>query len=441
LTAAWNALPQPADLAKLARSMSEASLQAAAAPESLAALFRQRSFVLFWTSRFLTVLGVQAQGVTIAWQVYALARHNGESVEKSALLLGLVGLAQFLPLFALSLVAGDAADRHDRRRIIVLCLIAEIVCVGALAGLSLAGVTAFWPIFALAMVFGAARAFFNPASTALAPSLVPQALLPRAVAWNSLSWQGASIAGPALGGLLCAISPAASYLVVSVLYLAAIGAILLARVRTRQTRHTASRIELMKEGLSYVWRQKIVFGSISLDLVAVLLGGATALLPVFAKDILHVGPQGFGVLRASQAGGAAVVALWLAMHPIRRSAGIRMFAGVALFGLATVVFALSRSMALSMIAMALLGGGDMISVFVRQSLVQIVTPDPMRGRVAAVSTLFIGASNELGEFESGVAARLLGPVGAALFGGVGALAATGLWAKLFPELRKTDRLA
>jgi MFS family permease len=426
-------------LTKLERSMSELSLNEASAPQSLAALFRQRAFLLFSTSRFLTVLAAQAQGVTIAWQVYAVARRSA-SVEKSALLLGMVGLAQFLPLFALSLVAGDTADRHDRRSIIKVCLLAEIACVGALAAMTFGGLAAFWPIFAMAIVFGAARAFFNPASTALAPTLVPAALLPRAIAWNSLSWQGASIAGPALGGLLCAISPGVSYAVVAVLYAAAIAAIALVRAKTPQTRHTASRIALMKEGLAYVWRQKIVFGSISLDLVAVLLGGATALLPVFAKDILHVGAQGFGLLRAAPAIGAAIVAAWLAAHPIRRAAGLKMFAGVGLYGLATVVFALSRSMALSMICLALLGGGDMISVFVRQSLVQIVTPDPMRGRVAAVSTLFIGASNELGEFESGVAARLLGPVLAALVGGVGALIAVGVWAKLFPDLRRANRL-
>ena len=426
------------DLTKLQRSMSQSSLPAAA-PESLASLLRQRAFVLFWTSRFLTVLAAQAQGVTIAWQVYALARRSA-NVEQSALLLGMIGLAQFLPLFALSLVAGDTADRHDRRSIVMVCLVAEIVCVGALAALSVTGAAAFWPILALAVVFGAARAFFNPASTALAPTLVPPALLPRAIAWNSLSWQGASIAGPALGGLLCAISPTASYLAVAGLYAAAIAALMFVRAKTVQVRHTASRIALMKEGLAYVWRQKIVFGSISLDLVAVLLGGATALLPVFARDILHVGAPGFGVLRASPAIGAAIVAAWLAAHPIREKAGLKMFAGVALYGVATVVFALSHSMLLSIIALALLGAGDMISVFVRQSLVQIVTPDPMRGRVAAVSTLFIGASNELGEFESGVAARLLGPIWAALFGGIGALIATGVWAKLFPDLRKADRL-
>jgi MFS family permease len=420
--------------------MSDSPIPQAAAPESLAALFRQRAFLLFWVSRVLTVLAIQAQGVTIAWQVYAMARRSAD-VETSAFLLGMIGLAQFLPLFALSLVAGDAADRHDRRRILALCLGAEIVCVGAFIALTLEGVTAFWPIFLLAIAFGASRAFFGPASTALAPSLVPAPLLPRAIAWNSLGWQSASIAGPALGGLLCAISPAVSYIVSGTLYAAAILALAPVRTLTAQVRHTASRAALIKEGLAFVWRQKIVFGSISLDLVAVLLGGATALLPVFARDILHVGAQGYGLLRAAPAVGAAMMAVRLAAHPIRRHAGVKMFLGVAVFGLATAVFALSRNMVLSMVALAVLGAGDMISVYVRATLAQIVTPDPMRGRVAAVSTLFVGASNELGEFESGVAARLLGPVLAALFGGLGALAATGLWAKLFPALRQADRLS
>ena len=238
-----------------------------AAPEGLAALLRQRAFVLFWASRFLTVLGAQAQGVTIAWQVYALARLNA-GVEQSALMLGLIGLAQFLPLFALSLFAGDTADRHDRRTIVVICLVVEIACVSALAVMTRLGAAAFTPIFALAVVFGAARAFFNPASTAMAPTLVSRELLPRAIAWNSLSWQAASIAGPAVGGLLCAISPAVSYGVIAVFYLVSILCILPVRAHVPQVRQTASRIVLMKEGLSYVWRQKIVFGSISLDLVA-----------------------------------------------------------------------------------------------------------------------------------------------------------------------------
>ncbi len=420
--------------------MPDSSPAPPAEPESLAALMRQRGFMLFWVSRFLTVLAAQAQGVTIAWQVYDMARQRHMGVKQAALLLGMIGLAQFLPLFALSLFAGDAADRHDRRRIIMTCLVVEVLCVGALAFMTLSGQVAFWPIFGLAIVFGAARAFFNPASTAMAPSLVPKNLLPRSIAWNSLSWQGATIAGSALGGLLCAWSSGMSYVVTGVLYGVAICCLIPVRAKFEQVLQTASRIVLMKEGLSYVWRQKIVFGSISLDLVAVLLGGATALLPVFARDVLQVGAQGFGVLRAAPAIGAVAVAVYLALHPIRRRAGLAMFAGVAVFGVATLVFALSRSMILSVVALVALGAGDMISVFVRQSLVQIVTPDHMRGRVAAVSTLFIGASNELGEFESGVAARFLGPVGAAVFGGVGALIATGTWAKLFPQLRKADRL-
>ena len=419
--------------------MTESPLPAPAAPESLAALLRQRGFMLFWSSRFLTVLAIQAQSVTIAWQVYDMARLNA-GVKQSAFLLGMIGLAQFLPLFALSLIAGDTADRHDRRSVIMICLVVEVVCVAALAASATVGLKAFWPIFALAVVFGASRAFYNPASTALAPTLVPRELLPRAIAWNSLSWQAASIAGPAVGGLLCAISPVVAYCVIGVFYLIAIATLAPVKARTEQTRHTATRVALMKEGLVYVWRQKIVLGSITLDLVAVILGGATALLPVFAKDILHVGPQGFGVLRGAPALGATVVAVWLAAHPIRTQAGLKMFAGVAVFGAATLVFALSRSMALSVAALVIVGAGDMISVFVRQSLVQIVTPDAMRGRVAAVSTLFIGASNELGEFRAGVSARFLGPIAAAVFGGVGALLATGVCARQFPALRRADKL-
>ena len=419
--------------------MTDSPSEQAPPPEGLRALLRQRAFVVFWISRFLAVLATQAQAVTIAWQVYELARRTS-SVEQAAFALGMIGLAQFLPLFALTLVAGDTADRHDRRVVMACCLVLEVFCVGGLMLLTRGGVATLWPIFSLAVVFGAARAFMGPASTALAPSLVPLPLLPRAIAWNSLSWQGASIAGPALGGLLCAISPEVSYTVIGAIFLVALALLMTVKAPRPKVRHTASRVALIKEGLIYVWRQKIVFGSISLDLAAVLLGGATALLPVFARDVLHVGAQGFGVLRASPAIGASAVAFYLAARPIKRHAGIAMFSGVAIFGLATLVFAFSRSMWLSVAALAVLGAGDMVSVFVRQSLVQIVTPDEMRGRVAAVSTLFIGASNELGEFESGVAARLLGPVGAAIFGGAGALVVTGVWARLFPDLRKADRL-
>jgi MFS family permease len=270
--------------------------------------------------------------------------------------------------------------------------------------------------------------------------LVPRRLLPRAIAWNSLAWQTASIAGPAAGGLLVAINAETAYFTTFGLYGLTALFILAIRGNGKPEVNPGSRWQLMKEGLAYVWRQKIVFGAISLDLFAVLLGGATALLPVFARDVLHVGAEGFGLLRAGPAIGASIIALWLAANPIRRKAGLFMFSGVAAFGAATLLFAVSRNIWLSVFALAILGGADMLSVYVRQTLIQLVTPDAMRGRVAAVSSVFIGASNELGEFESGVVARWLGPVGAAVFGGVGALVVTGVWAKLFPELRKADRL-
>ena len=404
-----------------------------------AALLRQRDYLRLWAGRFLGVLAVQIQGVTIAWQIYAVARLNSD-VRHAAFAVGMVGLAQFLPLFALTLTAGEMADRHDRKRIAALCLGAEALTSAALALLAHHGLTAVWPIYLIAVVFGASRAFLSPATTALGPMLVPRPLLPRAIAWNSLAWQGGSILGPAIGGLLCALSPTIAYGASTGLYLA--GGVLMASIaaNTRPETQAGSRWALVREGLTYVWTNRVVFGAISLDLFAVLLGGATALLPVFARDVLHVGAQGFGVLRSAPAVGAALVAVVLAARPVKQRAGLYMFGGVALYGAATVVFALSKVLALSVVALAVLGGADMVSVFVRQTLVQIVTPDAMRGRVAAVSTLFIGASNELGEFESGVTARLLGPIGSALFGGIGALVVTGLWSQLFPALRKADQL-
>ena len=403
-------------------------------------VFRHRDFSLFWASRFAGNVAVQAQSVTIGWQVYAVARQS-TSVRQGAFLVGMVGLAQFIPLFALTLSAGATADRHDRRTIILACLAVEVVCSGLLAALAVHPSPSFLPIFAIAVVFGASRAFLSPATGAMGPMLVPREELPRSIAWNSLSWQSSSILGPAVGGLLCAVSPALSYGVCA--GLSAVGALAMAFItsNTRPARSAASRLELIREGLVYFWRNKIVLGAVSLDLFAVLLGGATALLPVFARDVLHVGAEGFGILRTAPAIGAVAVGIWLGRNPIQRHAGLWMFAGVAVFGLATLGFALSKVMAISVVMLALLGGGDMFSVFVRQSLIQIVTPDPMRGRVSAVATLFVGASNELGEFETGVAARLMGPVASAIFGGVGALAVTGLWAWMFPALRKADNLS
>jgi MFS family permease len=403
-------------------------------------LLRERSYMMFWASRFLGIVGGQAQTVTIAWQVYAIARLHGD-VRQGAFAVGMIGLAQFLPVILLTLAAGETADRYDRKLIAGLCMGCEVVTAGALLTFALTGLTMIWPIYIVAAVFGASRTFLNPANTALGPMLVPRELLPRAIAWNSLAWQTGSIAGPLVGGLLIAIAPAASYATSLALYVCATIALFMIRGVTKPAAQAGSRWTLVKEGLSYVWNNKVVFGAISLDLFAVLLGGATALLPVFAADVLKVGASGFGILRAGTAVGATLVAVMLATRPIHRKAGLFMFSGVAVFGLSTVVFAESRSLILSVLALAVLGGADQLSVFVRQTLVQVTTPDAMRGRVAAVSTLFIGASNELGEFESGVAARILGPIGATVFGGVGALIVTGVWASLFPALRKADRLA
>jgi MFS family permease len=324
--------------------------------------------------------------------------------------------------------------------VLLICYTGEICTAVTLAAASIFDFASIPLLLGLSALFGASRAFMGPSSTALAPMLVPRSLLPRAIAWNSLAWQGGSIIGPAIGGLLLTHSTGLSYSVTTVLYLVAAGCVFLIKGNTKPEAQAGSRWALIKEGLVYTWSNKIVFGAISLDLFAVLLGGATALLPVFARDVLHVGPDGFGLLRAGPAMGATIVATILASKPIRRRAGLFMFSGVAVFGVATIVFGLSKWLPLSVMALAVLGGADMLSVYVRQTLVQIVTPDQMRGRVAAVSSLFIGASNELGEFESGVVARIFGPVGAAIFGGVGALIVTGVWAKLFPALRKADRL-
>jgi MFS family permease len=402
-------------------------------------LLASRSYLVFLAGRFLGTLAASSQTIVIAWEAYGLARRS-MSIEESAFLVGMIGLVEFLPLVALTLIAGEAADRYDRRLLLALCYTVQLATSAALAYRSWLG-GGLWPIFALAALFGCTRAFFQPTASALGPMLVSKLLLPRAIATNAMGFQLASILGPALGGLLCAASPLVGYLVSAGLYSVSAACALSIRADARpQIEAGASRIGQIREGLRYVWSNKLVLGAISLDLFAVLLGGATGLLPVFARDILKVGPQGFGVLRAAPAVGALLVAGYLSARPIRSRAGVKMLLAVGLFGLMTVVFAYSRSLPLSVLALATLGGADMVSVFTRQSLVLIATPDWLRGRVAAVSTLFIGASNELGEFESGVAARFLGPVGAAAFGGFGAIAVTMLWAWLFPSLRRADKL-
>jgi MFS family permease len=397
------------------------------------------AFAAFWCAEILAALAGQVQSITLGWQVYVAARAT-HTVEQSALLVGFAGLAQFFPLFLLTLLAGTVADRHDRRKIALLCTAIEIGCALTLAMLAWRGGSGLWCLFAIAAMFGTARAFAAPARTALGPMLVPREYLPTSISLIQLGDQASAIIGPSIGGVLCGISVALGYGVAALLHGGAVLALLGIRAVTRPRFELTSHWRHIREGLHYVWTHEVVRGAISLDLFAVLLGGVTALLPVYARDILHAGAHGFGALRAGPAIGAAAMAMLLARHPLRRRAGLWLFAGVAVYGVATLIFAVSTSLVPSIAVLAVLGAADMISVYVRQSLVQITTPDAMRGRVSAVAGLFIGGSAELGEFETGVAARLIGPVGAAIFGGVGSLVVTGAWAALFPALRNADRL-
>ena len=409
-------------------------------PARSAFLLRFPDFGRFWAGTFCINIGVQIQNVAIGWQVYNLARQT-MSMSEAALMIGLVGLAHFLPLFALTLFAGSLADRHSRLRISVLSIAAQILSVAWLAYIAAYDVPHFSAYFMAAAVFGAARAFLAPAASALVPMLVTPEAMPRAIAMKSISWQLATVAGPWAGGLaIAAVAAQGAFAIAAALMLA--GVILLLQITSPSTpeRQAGGKWAQIKEGLAYVWGHKLIFGAISLDLFAVLLGGATALLPAFAADILNVGPEGFGLLRAGPAMGAVAVALVLARFPLVRHAGRRMLWAVAVFGAATIIFGLSRNLYLSLAALVVLGAADMISVFVRQTLVQVVTPDHMRGRVSSVSGLFIAGSNELGEFESGFVARFIGPVGAVVLGGIGTLAITGLWAYWFPALRRADRL-
>jgi MFS family permease len=403
-------------------------------------LLRQRDYLFFWASRWMGGLGVQIQSVAMGWQVYDLSRQAHLSVNSASFNVALIGLITFAPLFFLFLPAGDAADRYDRRKVLMLCYAAELVPAGVLTAASLLHDISVPLLLGIAVVFGASRAFLSPALSALGPMLVPRELLPRAIAWNALAGQFATIIGATLGGFLSALSRGAAFEVAFVLYIGALTSMAMIRGVTRPQTQGGSRLMLVREGLLYVWSNKVVFGAISLDLAAVILSGATALLPAFARDVLAVGATGFGLMRAAPTAGAAVVALYLSIRPIRSHAGLKMFAGVAVFSVATIVFGFSRSLWLSVGALAVVGASDMMSVFVRQTLVQLVTPDAMRGRVGAVSSLFVSASNELGEFRGGLVARFIGPINAVVYGGIGSLIVTGLWARLFPALRTADRL-
>jgi MFS family permease len=398
--------------------------------------FAIRDFRFYWTARLASTVAQMSMVIVIGWQVYDIARRTMD-LHHAALQLGFVGLVQFVPLFVLTLVTGWTADRIDRRWIARATIALELFCAATLGWLAWTGRTTLPSLFAIAALLGVARAFAGPALGALAPNLVPRETLPRAIALSSMSWQAGAIAGPALGGYLYAISAATPYLVGCGLFALSLTCMFLIRPIPRSDmgrgRHPWKQ---MVDGLHYVRRNKLVLGAISLDLFAVLLGGATAMLPVYARDILHAGPAGLGNLRAAPAVGATLTAAWFAWRPLKQDVGVKMLAAVAVFGAATVGFGLSRFMPLSLLCLALLGAADMLSVFVRQSLIQLYTPDAMRGRVGAVSSLFISASNELGEAESGFLASAVGPVVAVVGGGIGAVCVTLLWAWIFPELRR-----
>lgn len=400
-----------------------------------------RDFRLLWLGRVAAVLGIQIQSSALLWQVYEIARRD-HPIAEASLYLGLVGLCQFLPLLAFTLPAGAMADRRDRKHTVTLSIVVESLCALAFLAMALHGSPPLWGLLAVAAVFGAARAFLAPASQAFLPMVVGRKALPPAIAAQSIAFQTGAIAGPALGGVIVGFAVPWAYASAMALFFVAIACFLLIRTKGRPkfVETGVGALALVKEGLAYVFKTKIVLGAISLDLVVVLLAGVALLTPIFARDILHVGPEGFGLLRAAFGVGALAMALYLSRFPIRRHGGRWMFAAVAVFGVCTLAFGLSKSVWLSGLVLFLGGAADMISVNIRQTLIQLATPDHMRGRVSSVSMLFIGASNELGEAYSGVMVRLLGPIGAAVFGGVGALAATGAWARMFPSLRKANKL-
>ncbi len=396
------------------------------------------NFRAFWAARLFATIGGTMLVIVIGWQVYDIARAT-MAPRDAAFLLGMVGLVQFLPLFGLTLVVGYVADRFDRRIIARAAVALNALCGAVLAVLAANGTMTLTALFVVSAVLGVGRAFSGPSFSALAPNLVPRALLPSAIALNSISWQAGAIVGPPLGAYLYAAAPVLPYAIGAALFALSSAAVFLIGPVPRPEPSRLSPWRSMIEGLGYVRHNRIVLGAISLDLFAVLLGGATAMLPVYARDILHVGVEGLGPLRAAPAAGAAVTALALAFRPLSRRVGPVMFVCVGLFGISTIVFGLSTNLMLSLAALTVLGAADMISVFVRSSLIQLHTPDAMRGRVSSVSMLFISASNELGEFESGVSAAWLGPVEAVVAGGIGAVLVTVLWAWGFPELRRADR--
>lgn len=397
-------------------------------------------FRRYWLARFIAVFATMSMVVLIGYQLYDVARADyGMSVAQASFQLGLLGLAQFIPLFLLTPVAGLAADRFDRRYVAAFANGIDGLVAALLALLTWADALNLPILFTLAAAHGAARVFVNPAMSAIAPNIVPAPLLPRAIAMSSMAWQTASVIGPAVGGLVFARTEWLPHAMSAAMLIGA--TVLVIGIRPIKANHDGPPLKPLRqiiEGLVYVWRERFLLGCITLDLFAVLLAGATALLPVFARDILFVGPEGLGLMRAAPAMGASSVALFLAFRPLEREVGMKMLYAVAAFGALTIAFGFSRSFILSLAILAAMGAVDMVSVFIRSSLVQLFTPDDKRGRVSAISGLAISASNELGEMQSGIAAALLGATGAVVFGGVGAIVVTLGWAWYFPELRRAS---
>ncbi len=395
-------------------------------------LLQHPAFVAFWCARIASGFGFQMLSVAVGWQIYAI---TGRAFD-----LGLIGLVQFIPSVLLALPAGHVADQFERRRVVLLGQIAEWTAIVLLAALTMTHRIHETGILVLVFVIGVAKAFESPSMQSLLPALVPTSMLPRAVAVSGSAFQMAMILGPAVGGLLYVAGPGVVYLTAAALYLVA--ATMMARLRYEHTppKREPATLKTLFAGVHFIRARKDVLGVISLDLFAVLLGGATALLPIFAKDILHTGPWGLGLLRAAPAVGALLMSVWLARHDMQRRVGMIMFASVAGFGAATLVFAVSTALWLSLLALFALGAFDMVSMVIRGALVQLDTPDAMRGRVSAVNAIFINTSNQLGEFESGMLAAWLGAVNATLLGGIGTLVVVGLWMTMFPTLRRRQKL-
>ncbi|MBW8752620.1 MAG: MFS transporter [Sphingomonadales bacterium] len=402
-----------------------------------------RDYRLLWLLRFASVVATTSMVVAIGYQLYDVARSDYHmTIAEAAFLLGLLGLAQFVPLMLLTPVAGVVADRFDRRVVGGLAIGVDLLIAVILTLASATDALSLPLLFTIAAMHGAARVFIGPAIGAIMPNIVPAAMMPRAIAFGSIAWQAGSVAGPAMGGFLFAVHPALPYGVSAVLLsVSCICAAMIRKLPPPGGNREVHPVRQIVDGFRYVWNERFLLGCVTLDLFAVLLGGATALLPVFARDILHVGPEGLGQMRAAPALGAAVVALWLSWKPLEKNVGAKMLWAVAAYGAATLAFGVSRWFPLSLLFLVLLGAADMVSVFVRSSLVQLNTPDEVRGRVSAISGLAISASNELGEMQSGLAAALIGATGAVVFGGVGAIVITVLWARLFPELIRARTFA